>query len=141
MVGDALKMDVFSFGMLCLWLMFHNIKGFPSRSGLEEMKFTSALMAIAEDFVKRSEELNGSQQMNLCSFFRSTLGHETSSRNADFTQLLQYLRANRDQIDQAPGATLPETARCMVYGTTETINIRAALLVPHFEVNIQTSHF
>jgi len=134
--ADASKMDVFSFGMLCLWYMFHNVEGFPSQGELEKMKFTGALLAIAEDSIQRSEELNAAQQINLCSFFRSTLGHEPSSRNEDLTCLLQYLGPNRYGNDQAPGTPVLKIGRDTVNRTKETPDIRAALFVPHFEVNI-----
>jgi serine/threonine protein kinase len=139
-VSDAMKMDVFSFGMLCLWFLFQNAEGFPTQGELEEMKFTGSTLAIAEDFIKRSEELNAAQQINLCSFFRSTLGHEPSSRSADFTHLLQYLGANRYGSIQVPRAPVLKLDRDTVNRAKETPDIRAAFLAPHFEVHFQPSH-
>ena len=48
-MSDAMKMDTYSFGLLCLWFLFHGTEGFPDLTYIEQMKFSGdALLTLAQ---------------------------------------------------------------------------------------------
>jgi serine/threonine protein kinase len=90
-MSNAIKMDVYSFGMLCLWFLFKETEGYPDQSDIDEAKLNDTLLALAQQLLMGTAGLNDKQQSNLSSFFNLTLVRDPNSRSKDFKQLLQLL--------------------------------------------------
>ena len=111
MLRDAKKMDVYSFGMLCLYILFRECLEDPTSSWvcssfcspvcspvcssicyLEGLKKVSgSLVGFANKAVSRSTLLKEMQKDSLKAFFESTLSDEPGSRNVDFKTLIEHL--------------------------------------------------
>lgn len=99
---SAKVMDVYSFGMLCLWLLFDN-----KSLGTEHFSFKAAYWENKEDllvFWKNHKLLNWAMQLvgddasigaeikpSLASFFQSCLDPDTKKRNADWDYLISCM--------------------------------------------------
>jgi len=97
-LSEAMKMDVYSFGMLCLWLLFKENEGYPKGSEattLGELKSTDKLRDLAHDLVLKTEDLDDQKRRRLDKFFELSLAHEPKARTSDFKGLLQLLAPNR----------------------------------------------
>lgn len=106
-VLGARKLDIYSFGMLCLWVLFFD----RSRVGcsvptdmnstwswpfhdfklLDNMKRENVLGDFAIDLVRSVEALAANQRENLERFFRSALARDPAERNMDFEELASLL--------------------------------------------------
>jgi serine/threonine protein kinase len=119
----AVKMDVYSFGMVCLWLLFNerfsepvtisldSAKGervlisFSKPSGgdfvdqrteyLTELKSKDKMCEFSHQFIMATDTLDDLQKNDLILFFNSTLVLDPNSRNTDFKELLLLLGQNR----------------------------------------------
>ena len=93
---QARKMDAYSFGMLCLWLLFYNkattrdaifkqdIEGSP----INPSDYASKLLRTTKDLETREKD-------DLQKVFRSTLTQNPAERTANFDELLQLLSPYR----------------------------------------------
>jgi hypothetical protein len=106
----AKKADTYSFGMLCLWILFRDrfsdiAAEFPEqirsqedfhlfKVALEELKRKDKMNDFAKSLV-RSESINEYQKENLCQLFSISLVNDVGKRNSSFTLLLQLLEENR----------------------------------------------
>ena len=106
-IEQTQKQDVFSFGMLCFWVMFHaeisakardslNGKGYSNsafqQSGeiyilLEEWKVKGRLQAVALDMIAARSDLTTTTKEILMQLFVSTLAHDPKERETDFEEL------------------------------------------------------
>lgn len=118
--SQAAKMDVYSFGMLCLWLLFR--ENFSETSPiltdilngkrgstistqqcnkydrwniLDELKSQDKLVTFAHQIVMTTTIFNDEQKSALDLFFSSTLVTDPVVRISDFRQLLRFLDPNR----------------------------------------------
>lgn len=94
-LSKAIAMDTYSFGMLCLWLLFGETKDYPTNGVLEQYKSEDKLPALAHKCVMTAAGLNPEQKSNLNGLFSSTLDREPNRRNSDFKFLLELLAKNR----------------------------------------------
>jgi len=86
-------MDVYSFGMLCLWLLLGPFFGFndlPELELLELWKRQNKLLEQATRLVVEHGYFNDMTD-KLCQFFDSTLAHESDKRTIDFDLILSLL--------------------------------------------------
>jgi serine/threonine protein kinase len=91
---DAKRMDVYSFGMLCLWLLLGPFLGFkdvPELELLELWKRENKLSEQATRLVVEHGYFNNDVTDKLCQFFDSTLAHESDKRTIDFELILPLL--------------------------------------------------
>ena len=91
---DAKKMDVYSFGMLCLYILFQECLGDPTSSSvtcLDRLKLSGSLLDFARETVSGSTPVGETQKDSLKAFFESTLSDEPDSRNTDFETLINHL--------------------------------------------------
>ena len=94
--GKARKMDVYSFGMLCLWLLCYNTSSKTDSSFRQDFKKSSekgvgCIFEWAEDF----EGLEDENRHGVQKVFRMTLAHDPDQRPSSFSELLPYLSSNR----------------------------------------------
>ena len=116
----AQRCDVFSFGMLCLWLLFHrdllrksqslqSLLGNDELLGgleddfsplaevpgeynlLESLKREKRLTAFAYELIEKMASLGKQQKSDLKLFFDSTLAHDPEQRAEGFPELIQIL--------------------------------------------------
>ena len=88
---DAIKMDVYSFGMLCLWCLFQDNEGYPGRTSIEELKSNDTLRVLAQELIVVMTGLCDKQKRDLDRLFNLTLVRDPQGRAAKFTQLLPLL--------------------------------------------------
>lgn len=110
------KMDIFSFGMLCLWVMFEKYLSatapFPqealwaekylpnkteknqSKRFLEELKKTDKLVLFAQQLVTAERDLLDSQKQGLIKMFGASLPFNPDERAADLKQLVICLTSS-----------------------------------------------
>jgi serine/threonine protein kinase len=92
--SDAAKMDVYSFGMTCLWILFREDEKYPSLNSLEELKSKDTLHVLARQFTALTG-LHDDRKCDLDLFFNLTLVYDPKKRSEGFKQLLQLLSHNR----------------------------------------------
>jgi serine/threonine protein kinase len=109
-VPRAKKTDIYSFGMLCLWIMFssgqviHNpsVDGKSSTlctppdecsdpEGIQAMRDKDKLPALAESLINNSEGLDKEQRERLIQFFEKTVRTDPEHRELDIIKLLKLL--------------------------------------------------
>ena len=113
----ARLMDVYSFGILCLWLLFpehvldrayKSLTSVRSRSNdqsskdldrtrnryLQKAKLDGELRVLALEIVLKSLDPNGQQSANLREFFNLTLAHDPDERTLNIEMLAGLLTQN-----------------------------------------------
>ena len=106
-VVGARKLDIYSFGMLCLWVLFFNrslvscsiatdVKlssswPFHDFKLLDNMKREDTLGDFAIDLVRSVEVLPANQRENLERFFRSALARDSAERTMNVEELASLL--------------------------------------------------
>jgi serine/threonine protein kinase len=111
-IAQAKKMDIFSFSMLCMWVLFEDklttgtlastevfyakdafmpVTGqtgaFRDLGLIDELKHGDRLLALAHSLVKMEKRLNESQVRSLANFFNSAPAHDPERRASDMEQL------------------------------------------------------
>jgi serine/threonine protein kinase len=94
-LSDAMKTDIYSFGMLCLWLLFKGEKKYPKQNVIEELKREDELPALANELATTTTSWTDKQKRDLYSFFNSALAKDQNQRSSDIKQLIQLLAENR----------------------------------------------
>jgi len=94
------KMDVYSFGMVCLWLLFRerlsdsgiafDAKSYEN-SQLREAKMKDWLCAISRDLVFKATGLSTNQVESLIEFFNSCLLYDIDKRDEKMERLIELL--------------------------------------------------
>ncbi|KAH8885906.1 kinase-like protein [Thozetella sp. PMI_491] len=113
---EAVRTDIFSFGMLCLWFIFErhlsgilpSLEGLPpeiacynytgedrSLKLLAEIKDKGALEQIATSLVMLETDWDDAMKDMLKRFFRQCLPYDPASRAVDMQQLLQHIHDYR----------------------------------------------
>lgn len=97
---QARKMDAYSFGMLCIWLLFYN------KAGDRDQKFEKDLEDPQRDsshhafeLLEVSADLENWEKCNMQKLFRSTLAQDPIDRAESFTDLLELLSPNRSVLN------------------------------------------
>ncbi len=94
--AQARKMDAYSFGMLCLWLLFYNRSPDQDRNFREDFEeLEKEPLSPACELLGTEIELQDQRKDDLRKLFTSTLARDLAERTADFTGLLQFLSSNR----------------------------------------------
>ena len=95
---SAKKMDIYSFGLLCAWLLFEAgcPGGFwlPPDTNLESDQYFS-LEPRLSGLLREDQRLNSNMKDNLVRFFCSTLAFDPKSRSMELEQLLEVLVPSR----------------------------------------------
>jgi hypothetical protein len=90
-----MKMDIFSFGLLCLWILFQDMQDFPTTEEIEDAKAKDGLLNLSDQLVANATRLNSTQKTALSHFFRLALAGNPQARANDFCQLLRLLPSDR----------------------------------------------
>jgi serine/threonine protein kinase len=115
-VFEAKKTDVYSFGLLCLWvLLAHSLPDIPQTTAegatelisfdashspctvLEQLKNEDKLEAIANQYMETvpMADLNAEQRIHLKQFFSSTITFDPKKRTSDLGRLMVIIRQAR----------------------------------------------
>ena len=105
---DAKMTDVYSFGMLCLWVLFGNsLSDMPQTAttetaklisfdeSLECLKHKDEVQHIASQFVELMPELNTEDKNRLKEFFTLTVPFNPEKRTSDLAKLISLLCQER----------------------------------------------
>ena len=92
---QAWKMDAYSFGLLCLWLLFY--KGANQKrnfkTDLEDSR--RELSHHAFNLLRATTDLEDLEKSNMQEIFRSTLVQDPAERTANFNEFLELLSLQR----------------------------------------------
>jgi serine/threonine protein kinase len=108
-VSKAKKMDVYSFGALCLWILFErggflatygkNLQNSTRRPGfrdkLAERSNDDDFSKISAECLDKDESLSNDLKLRLGEFFTLTLTGDPGKRSSDFDLLLHRLIPER----------------------------------------------
>ena len=93
---QARKMDAYSFGMLCLWLLFYNKGANRDRNFEKDLEDSQKeLSNHASELIRATADLENREKDNMHKVFRSTLAQDPAERTANFNELLQLLSPHR----------------------------------------------
>ena len=93
--ADAMKMDVYSFSMLCLWLLFYNIQWNTTRGFYSNLNSAETVLALAHQLITAMASLDNQKKCNLNQLFDLTLVNNPVERNSDFNQLICLFAPHR----------------------------------------------
>jgi hypothetical protein len=93
--SDMIKMDVYSFGMLCLWFLFQGNEQYPGQNAIEGLKSNDTLRVLAQQLIVTTVGLDNEQKSKLERFFNLTLVRDPKGRGAGFERLLHLLIHDR----------------------------------------------
>jgi hypothetical protein len=92
--AEAKKVDAYSFGLLCLWLLFYT-----GQEG-DEFSFWSSLhsgyqaLTLARQLLSKNSKFDGRQKQNLSELFELTLTRSPFDRSSDFGKFWNLLTPN-----------------------------------------------
>lgn len=92
--ADAMKMDIYSFGMLCLWLLFYNTQENTTRDFYSHLNSAERVSALAHELVSIAG-LDDQRRCNLNQLFDLTLANNPAERGSNFNQLISLLVSHR----------------------------------------------
>ncbi|KAL5321933.1 hypothetical protein ACEPPN_009898 [Leptodophora sp. 'Broadleaf-Isolate-01'] len=121
-LAAAKRLDVFSYGMLCVWILFQqeisNIFGKSGENCVEDLlhdlkaqrQILHAVQVIIQDLDLEDEE----RRAQLGEFFSMTIADDPKSRECDFGRLIHYLNPQRhtsssDNVTAVPHAPVSAT--------------------------------
>jgi hypothetical protein len=87
----ALKMDVYAFGLLCIWLLFYNVVGNNTLEFYEDTKSEQATLVLARRLTTKAVGLQSEQVHRLTRLFDLALAIDVAERSADVGALLRLL--------------------------------------------------
>ena len=92
-------MDAYSFGTLCLWLLFYNTKAYQDRNfktDLLDLQFSEKeVLNYASGLLEATADPDNWEKDKLQQVFKSTLGRDPVGRTSDFNKLLELLSLRR----------------------------------------------
>ena len=96
-ISDAMKMDVFSFGMLCLWLLFYTLSDNKETDFFHDLDWGNKrlALALAHSHITDAVGLSEESKIDLHRFFQLTLAIEKDMRTLDFRLLLSLIAPGR----------------------------------------------
>jgi serine/threonine protein kinase len=94
-IAQAKKMDVYSFGMFCLWVLFYNSPEHPNRDFFMDLKTETPPAQIAHELILQMDPSSSKRQENLIQFFEMSLATEPRSRSPDIEELLRLVTPHR----------------------------------------------
>lgn len=93
---QARKMDAYSFGMLCLWLLFYNKGAARDRNFKKDLEDSQKEPSIyVSELLRASANLENWEKDNMQKVFRSTLAQDPGERIANFNEVLRLLSPHR----------------------------------------------
>ena len=92
---EARKMDMYSFGMLCLWLLFYNKSSTTDRDFKKDLKdlenSRAKIVDHASGLVEATAYLKNRDRENIQIVLRLTLNQDPAERASNFSEILPLL--------------------------------------------------
>ena len=96
LASQAKKMDIYSFGVLCLWIFFYNNETRQDDQLKEHLENQQQeMLGFALELLETTMDLENLEKANIRSIFRSTLPTDPAQRATDFEELLLCLSPQR----------------------------------------------
>lgn len=93
---QAKKMDAYSFGMVCLWLLFYNEGASQDHNFKKDIKeLQKELSCYASGLLRASVDLENWEKDNVRHVFRLTLALNPAERTENFNELLELISPHR----------------------------------------------
>lgn len=106
---NARKMDIYSFGLVCLWLLFEGNYSLPPHSQtssndghfasfkdvIKSQKYDGGLLKFSTRLVEEYGDFSCGTKQKLCRFFDCTLNSDPDKRSPCFENFLDLLVPNR----------------------------------------------
>jgi hypothetical protein len=92
---EATKMDMFSFGMLCFWLLFSNTNERQTRDFMEQCNLHETASIRALETVIASKDTSSWKKRDLSRLFDLTLVTSPAQRSSHFLEILPLLAPER----------------------------------------------
>lgn len=120
-LADTFKMDVYSFGMVCLWLLFSErlteegitfkfqCIGSDDLVHLTDLKSGDGLGAIATSLICKTKGLSVNQVRDLIVFFHSCLAFDKDCRDSDMDRLTYLLDQGSNMTKKFSGSFVSDT--------------------------------
>ena len=86
----AMKMDAYSFGLVCLWIL--TIFELGVGSLLNRLRSGIYALDLADNFVKSSIDASKEDCLKLRQLFHLTLAHDADERSGDFVKISQLFK-------------------------------------------------
>lgn len=94
--SQARKMDAYSFGMLCLWVLFYNKEANRDRSFKMDLEDSHRKVSdYASQLLRAKPDLENREKNHLQKVFGSILAQDPAERTANFGELLELLSPHR----------------------------------------------
>ncbi|KAL9120191.1 MAG: hypothetical protein Q9187_003257 [Circinaria calcarea] len=91
----AMKMDAYSFGALCLWILFYNTEDVESHDFYIDFGSEHLKTDLADRLIIAKSGLNVQERVKLSQLFYWTLALDPINRTATFREILQLLIPNK----------------------------------------------
>lgn len=95
--ANAMKMDMYSFGILCLWLLFYNTQENTTCDFYNHLNSAETASVLAHELIMAMGGLDDQRRCNLSQLFDLTLADNPAERSSDFNQLISLLLPHRRQ--------------------------------------------
>ena len=93
---QARKMDAYSYGMLCLWLLFYNKSWNRDRDFRKDLEYLPTNLSYhASEWLRATPDLGNQERVDLQKVFTSTLAQDPTERTANFDELLELVSPSR----------------------------------------------
>lgn len=94
--SQARKMDAYSFGILCVWVLFYNKEANRDRNFKKDLEYSQReLSSYTSGLLKASVDFEDREKDNMQKIFRSTLAQDPADRSASFNEFLDLLSQDR----------------------------------------------
>lgn len=93
--ADAMKMDMYSFGMLCLWLLFYNTQENTTGDFYSSLNSAETVLVLARQLIIAMAGLDDQRRSNLNQLFNLTLANNPAERSPDFNHLVRLFAPHR----------------------------------------------
>jgi serine/threonine protein kinase len=93
--ANAMKMDTYSFGILCLWLLFYNNQENTTCNFYSDLNSAQSILVLAQQSVIEMASLDDQRRSFLNQLFDLTLANNPAERSLDFNELIRLFAPNR----------------------------------------------
>jgi len=88
---QARQMDAYSFGMLCLWLLFDRMMTDREGNIKEDPEISEDIVEYTPDLTEKTLHLSDQVNYSLHNLFKLSLSKDPAQRTADFSTFLELL--------------------------------------------------
>jgi tetratricopeptide (TPR) repeat protein len=115
---EAIREEVYSFGMTCFWVFFSQSTAIPSEAGITFAKMRGQMLTLCSELAQTPEMgLSRDQIAFLARFFEATLSHEAHRRCASH-EIISLFETKTETSDatwtQSFGISIPENSNLIM---------------------------